>query len=125
MELTVDPGDPTPPYEQLRRQLVDLITARLLPVGERLPPVRQLAGDLELAPGTVARAYRELERAGLLTTRRGAGTRVAAVSADAGNFLADLTETFVRRARTLGYSDAQIDEAIGRAVGRVSQSVER
>ncbi len=125
MELTVDPGDPTPPYEQLRRQLVDLITARLLPVGERLPPVRQLAGDLELAPGTVARAYRELERAGLLTTRRGAGTRVAAVSADAGNFLADLTETFVRRARTLGYSDAQIDEAIGRAMGRASQSVER
>lgn len=125
MELTVDPSDPTPPYEQLRRQLVDLITARLLPVGERLPPVRQLAGDLELAPGTVARAYRELERAGLLTTRRGAGTRVAAVSADAGNFLADLTETFVRRARTLGYSDAQIDEAIGRAVNRASQSVER
>jgi len=73
----------------------------------------------------VARAYRELERAGLLTTRRGAGTRVAAVSADAGNFLADLTETFVRRARTLGYSDAQIDEAIGRAVNRASQSVER
>lgn len=125
MELTVDPSDPTPPYEQLRRQLVDLITACLLPVGERLPPVRQLAGDLELAPGTVARAYRELERAGLLTTRRGAGTRVAAVSADAGNFLADLTETFVRRARTLGYSDAQIDEAIGRAVNRASQSVER
>jgi DNA-binding transcriptional regulator YhcF (GntR family) len=125
VDLTVDPGDPTPPYEQLRRQLVDLITARLLPVGERLPPVRQLAGDLELAPGTVARAYRELERAGLLTTRRGAGTRVAAVSADAGNFLADLTETFVRRARTLGYSDAQIDEAIGRAVNRASQSVER
>jgi DNA-binding transcriptional regulator YhcF (GntR family) len=125
VELTVDPGDPTPPYEQLRRQLVDLITARLLPVGERLPPVRQLAGDLGLAPGTVARAYRELERAGLLTTRRGAGTRVAAVSGDAGNFLADLAETFVRRARTLGYSDAQIDEAIGRAVDRASQSVER
>ena len=48
-------GDPTPPYEQLRRQLADLIGAGLLRPGDRLPPLRQLAADLGLAAGTVAR----------------------------------------------------------------------
>ncbi|MDP8970719.1 MAG: GntR family transcriptional regulator [Actinomycetota bacterium] len=115
MELTVDPGDPTPPYEQLRRQLVDLIVAGRLPIGERLPPVRQLAGDLALATGTVARAYRELEQAGLVHTRRGAGTRVAAVPADASDPIDVLAGEFVRRARSLGYSTRQIAEAVGQA----------
>lgn len=121
MELIVDPGDPTPPYEQLRRQLVDLIAAGQLPVGQRLPPLRQLAGDLGLATGTVARAYREVERAGLLSSRRGAGTRVTAVPADAGDPLADLAESFVQRARTLGYTAAQIGNAVGRAVGTANR----
>ncbi len=77
LELIVDTTNPTPPYEQLRRQLADLITGGALPPGERLPPLRQLAGDLGLAVGTVARTYRELETAGLITSRRGGGTRVA------------------------------------------------
>ncbi len=77
LELIVDTTNPTPPYEQLRRQLADLISAGALPAGERLPPLRQLAGDLGLAVGTVARTYRELETAGLITSRRGGGTRVA------------------------------------------------
>ena len=46
MELTVDPTDPLPPYEQVRRRLHDLITAGALADDERLPPVRQLAGVL-------------------------------------------------------------------------------
>ena len=62
--LTVTPDDPTPPSEQLRRQLVDLIEGGQLVEGERLPPLRQLAGDLGLAVGTVARTYCELEAAG-------------------------------------------------------------
>ena len=72
MNLSVDPDDPTPPYEQLRRQLADLVEAGTLVAGERLPPLRQLAGDLGLAVGTVARAYRELEAAGLLSPAAGA-----------------------------------------------------
>jgi DNA-binding transcriptional regulator YhcF (GntR family) len=60
--LTLDPDNPTPPYEQLRRQLADLIAARQLGPGDRLPPLRQLAGDLGVAVGTVARTYRELEQ---------------------------------------------------------------
>ena len=75
--ISLDAGTGTPPYEQVRGQLAELIESGVLAEGTRLPPVRQLAGDLELAAGTVARAYSELESAGLVVTRRGGGTVVA------------------------------------------------
>lgn len=76
--LRLDLEDPTPPYEQLRRQLVGLIEAGALAEGERLPPLRQLARDLGVAVGTVGRTYAELESGGYVASRRGAGTRVLA-----------------------------------------------
>lgn len=75
--LRVDEQDPTPPFEQIRRQIVVAIDSGTLVDGDRLAPVRQLAGDLGVAPGTVARAYRELESAGYVITRRGGGTKIA------------------------------------------------
>lgn len=75
--VSVDPADPTPPYEQVRRGLAAAIGRGALSPGDRLPSVRQLAGDLRLAPGTVARAYSLLEESGLVVSRRGAGTRVS------------------------------------------------
>ncbi len=72
--LTVTLDDPTPRYEQLARQLVDLIEGGVLVQGGRLRRLRQLAGDLGLAVGAVARTYRELEAAGLVGSRRGGGT---------------------------------------------------
>lgn len=118
MDLTVDPGDAVPPYEQVRRRLHDLITAGTLPDGERLPPVRQLAGDLGLAAGTVARAYKELEQEGLVTTRRGAGTRVRRPGGtpEREAVLRRQAETYVARARELGFSDSEIDRATGEAL---------
>jgi GntR family transcriptional regulator len=115
--LTVLPDDPTPPYEQLRRQLADLIEGGQLVEGERLPPLRQLAGDLGLAVGTVARTYRELEGAGLVRSRRGGGTRVAQPSpkpsaSEREAPLARLAATYVMKARTLGASDAEITAAV-------------
>jgi DNA-binding transcriptional regulator YhcF (GntR family) len=75
--LSVDPASGAPPYEQLRRQVVEQVAAGMLRPGARLPPVRRLAEDLGLAAGTVARAYRELEAAGVVETRGRAGTVVA------------------------------------------------
>lgn len=75
--LAVDLDDPTPPYEQIRRGVIDQIARGGLLAGDKLPAIRALATDLDLAAGTVARAYKELEEAGLITTRRGAGTRIA------------------------------------------------
>lgn len=110
--LDLDPRDPTPPYEQLRRQLADLITAGQLSPGDRLPSLRQLAGDLGVAVGTVARTYRELEQEGLLTSRRGGGTRVTttgrAPDTDRRRLLADMTADYVARARNLGFTDEEI-----------------
>lgn len=76
MHVTIDHRGPIPPGEQLRSQLVLAIVGGSLPAGERLPSVRQLASDLKLAPGTVARVYKDLEASGHLLTS-GSGTRVA------------------------------------------------
>lgn len=74
--LRVDPHSEEPPFAQLRSQLTEQITAGTLQEGERLPTVRRLAGDLGIAPNTVARAYRELEGDGLIVGRGRAGTFV-------------------------------------------------
>ncbi|MGK3956825.1 GntR family transcriptional regulator [Arthrobacter sp. R4] len=75
--ISVDLRSATPPYEQIRSQISSLIATGALPVGSRLPTVRSLAADLGIAAGTVARAYKELEAAGLLESRRRNGTVVA------------------------------------------------
>ncbi|MDQ1536380.1 MAG: hypothetical protein QOE58_773 [Actinomycetota bacterium] len=110
-DLIVDSGSSTPPYEQLHDQLARYISSGLLRPGQRLPPIRQLAGDLGLAPGTVARAYTELEREGLIKTRRPQGTFVADQPNDvSGAALLDrLAEAFASQARQLGVGP---DEAV-------------
>jgi DNA-binding transcriptional regulator YhcF (GntR family) len=81
MDIHLDHDSATPPYEQVRLRIAGLAAAGALPAGTRLPPVRQLATDLGLAANTVARAYRELEQAGLVETRGRAGTVVTARAA--------------------------------------------
>ncbi|TFD09283.1 GntR family transcriptional regulator [Cryobacterium sp. TMT1-66-1] len=76
--ITLDDEHPTPPFEQIRGQLADQIRAGTLAADHRLPSVRQLAADLCVATGTIARAYAALEAAGLISTSRGSGTRVRA-----------------------------------------------
>lgn len=117
--LRLDAADPTPPYEQLRRQLAAAIETRQLAPGSRLPAVRQLAGDLGVAPGTVMRSYAELESAGLIETRRGAGTVVAAVppsmpEAARQARLSEGAAGFVAQMRLLGFTGPQIAEAVAR-----------
>jgi len=74
--VAVDARSAVPPYEQLRQQLVAMIRAGTLAAGAQLPPIRQLAKDLGLATGTVARAYTEVEREGLVVARGRHGTVV-------------------------------------------------
>ena len=74
MIVEIDAQSPVPPYEQLRAQIATLAASGVLRAGDRLPTIRQLAGDLGLAAGTVARAYTELEAAGVLTTHGRRGT---------------------------------------------------
>ncbi len=65
------------PMDQIHDQIGGLIATGRLASNERLPSVRQLANDLGVAPGTVAKAYRALEAEGLLISRTGSGTRVS------------------------------------------------
>lgn len=76
--ITLDETSPIPPFEQIRSQIADLVRTGHLADGERLPTVRQLAADLRVAPGTVARAYTALEHQGLIRTLRSRGTTVIA-----------------------------------------------
>ncbi|WP_082860399.1 GntR family transcriptional regulator [Alloactinosynnema sp. L-07] len=78
MSVRIDPESAVPPFEQVRSGLAQGINDHTLAVGTKLPTVRQLAADLGLAANTVARAYRELEEAGLVETRGRAGTFVGA-----------------------------------------------
>lgn len=100
--LTIDADGPTPPFEQVRRQLTLLVESGRLVAGERLPSVRGLAEDLGLATGTVARAYRELEASGVVSTRRGAGTRVAERPAADASLLEVAAQEYLDRVEALG-----------------------
>jgi GntR family transcriptional regulator len=81
--VAVDPRDRTPIYAQLDRALRAAIATGRLSAGDQLPTVRQLAVELSVNANTVARVYAELERAGILETRRGVGTFVSATPAQA------------------------------------------
>ncbi|MDI2030469.1 GntR family transcriptional regulator [Saccharopolyspora sp. TS4A08] len=102
--VVVDTGSDRAPWRQVRDQIVHLIATGELPVGSTLPSIRQLARDLGLAPGTVARAYRALETTGVLETARSKGTRVASSPEAAATTepLAAAAHEFAERARDIG-----------------------
>lgn len=81
--VTIDPRDQTPLYAQLDRGLRAAIASGRLTAGDQLPTVRQLAVELRVNANTVARVYADLERDGVLETRRGVGSFVRASAAKA------------------------------------------
>ena len=99
--VRIDQHAAKPLFDQLRTQIIDGVRDGTLPPGTRLPTVRELAAQLSLAVNTVARAYRELEAAGILETRGRFGTFVARVD-PADTAMATAAHTFVSAARALG-----------------------
>ncbi len=81
--VSLDSADPTPIYAQLERGLRAAIATSRLRAGDQLPTVRQLAVDLQINANTVARVYAELERAGIIETKRGVGSFINATPAQA------------------------------------------
>ncbi|PSL38141.1 GntR family transcriptional regulator [Labedella gwakjiensis] len=112
MMLLIDPASATAPFEQLRTQIVDAVRSGALVAGTKLPTVRKLADDLGLAPGTVARAYRELERDEVIETRGRHGTFVAATGDPTQRQAQAAATAFADRARQLGLTP---DDALGYA----------
>ena len=81
--VSIDQRDPTPIYAQLERGLRAAIATGRLNPGDQLPTVRQLAVDLQVNANTVGRVYGELERAGVIETKRGVGSFITATPAQA------------------------------------------
>src|SRR5436190_11696293 len=112
----IDPNHPTPLYAQLERSIRFAIATGKLGIGEQLPTVRQLAVDLRVNANTVARVYAELERVGVLETRRGVGSFVAAGRAAAqplhekARRLRELVTRILAEADRAGFD---IDDLIG------------
>src|SRR5258705_8132661 len=88
MHIHISPADGVPIYLQIVNQVKYLVASGRLEPGEELPPIRVLAEQLLINPNTVARAYRELELAGVVTKRRTAGT-----------YVSDTTSPLARRER--------------------------
>lgn len=127
MILEVDTRSAVPPYEQVREQIATMAATGVLADGARVPPIRQLAADLGLATGTVARAYRELEADGVIESRGRHGTFVrtvpaamAARRADPGR-LAEVARAFAVAVHQLGADHGRALEAVQRALVEVGR----
>lgn len=115
MILRVDPSQALPVYEQIRQQVTRMAVTGTLAPGTRLPTIRQLAADLGLAKGTVAKAYELLELSAVVESKGHKGTFVRdlgpAPGASAGEVadgLREAAEAFVVAARQLG---TELDQA--------------
>ncbi|MGZ0711047.1 GntR family transcriptional regulator (plasmid) [Coraliomargarita sp. W4R53] len=107
--IVIDPQSHVPPFEQLRAGLLAAVASNELAAGQRLPTVRRLAEDLGIAPGTVARAYRELEASEIIETRGRNGTFVSATGDPSRQQAQRAAAAFAEQIRTLSF-DA--DEAL-------------
>lgn len=114
MMLSIESGSSTPPFEQLRQQITAQVSSGELQPGDRLPTVRRLAGDLGIAPNTVARTYRELELEGVLEGRGRAGTFVS--DDHANNAAKAAARTYAETVRSLGLDPAEAVTLVQRAL---------
>lgn len=115
--LVIDPNADRPPFEQVRDGIAALVDDGTLAPGERLPTVRGLATDLGIAANTVARAYKELEQAGVVATRGRKGTFV--VDAEDQPWRRDAeaaADAFAARLRELGVPPGVGLELASRAI---------
>jgi GntR family transcriptional regulator len=103
-----------PLFEQLRLRIIDLADSGSLPVGSRLPAVRKLAEQLDVAPHTVARSYKELEAAGVVATRGRNGTVVCARD-ERHSVLASVAAEYAAAAKSQGASFAEAVQLLAAA----------
>lgn len=83
IEFHLDPSSGVATYLQIVQQVKDALRLGILDVGDQLPTVREVVADLAINPNTVAKAYRDLEREGLVVARQGRGTFIASTLAPA------------------------------------------
>lgn len=119
MELRLDTSNSVPAFQQLMDQLKAAIARGALRAGDPIPSVRQMASQVLVNPNTVARAYRELDREGVIQAQRGLGyfvtdQAVAACRSDCGDAFAEQLSAVVRAAHEAGLDDETIRAAFSR-----------
>lgn len=121
--LTVDPRSGVPIYLQIAEQIKRSVALGVLQAGEQLPTVKQLALDLTVNPNTVARAYRDLERANVIETAPGRGSFVRAGSDGdlprvAAEIAGDALDVALREAKSVGLTHEAMRELFEAALAR-------
>ena len=119
MHVRISPTDGVPIYLQIVNQVKYLVAAGRLAPGEELPPIRTLADRLMINPNTVARAYRELEVAGVVVKRGTTGTFVSATGSPLARkervrILTERIDALLAEARQLGFSFDELADLIRR-----------
>lgn len=123
MAWHVDTASPVPIYQQLVRQVREAVARGELAPEAPLPSVRQMAGDLVVNPNTVARAYTELEREGLVVSRPGRGVFVAQprnelTKAARTRRLTERLDLWLTEAVHLGFAADEVLALVGQRVGQ-------
>ncbi len=124
-EIQVTPGGNRPIYRQIIDQVRNSVATLELSVGDSLPSVRQLAEELVLNHNTVAKAYAELVREGVLESRHGRGVFVAKrrqvfSSGERKRRMDQALDVFLSEILTLGYSPEQIEEAVAKRLAKMT-----
>jgi GntR family transcriptional regulator len=114
MQIEINPQDGTPIYQQIVSQVKYLVASGRLKPDDEVPPIRALAEQLTINPNTVARAYLELERSGIVYKRHGTGTYVSEVRSrlarrDKVKILGKLADKLLTEALYLG---VEFDEVV-------------
>jgi GntR family transcriptional regulator len=123
MEFHIDAAGRQPIYRQIAQQVREGVARGRLKLEEQLPSVRELSRTLVVNPNTVARAYSELEREGILNTRQGLGVFVAAPKMELTRKarkerLTDLLDRLLTEAVCLGFSADEVLDAVTERVKR-------
>ncbi len=122
IELRVDPRNGLPVYRQITHQVRDALRLGMLLPGDRMPTVRDLVATLAINPNTVMKAYRDLEREGLIGGRPGQGTFVlngiVGSSPDDLDEMRTSLEAWLGRAKELGMDDESIGALIATTLRR-------
>lgn len=130
MRIHISPSDGVPIYMQIVQQVRMLVAAGELKEGDELPSIRALAERLVVNPNTIARAYRDLEAAGVVTFSRGLGTFVAAADPEVRSvgkqaILTERIDALIQESRQLGVPFDELLDLIHQRIAASKPADER
>lgn len=128
MKIRLDFRSGVPIYIQIMDQIKELVAAGELAPGEQLPTVRQLATELQVNFNTVARAYRMLDEAGVISTQHGRGTYICDLPGEETNqqlrqeSIEEITKRYLYEARKMNYSPEEVAAMIHKYIDEIYNS---